>query len=210
MSTPLRLTALLTLVTLLCFGMDWRIQRAGEWLPQFPEQFGQWGSKDAPLGEGELAALGNPKNLSRTYTNPFGETVQVTILTASSVLAFHDPRFCSVGSGYAITGNAKLPIAGPGTDVTAMALENHGQHALLLYWCQTGDGDVYTGGAMSGSFAERYLTRQYRFRSVVAARPLCIVHLSAPVMVDDPMGQQAKRNLMEFAQTIYHSLRSAR
>ena len=210
MSAPLRLTIVLTLAALLCFGMDWRIERAGDWLPDFPAQFGQWTSQETPLSKDQLAALGNPKYLSRTYTNAFGETVQVTILTASSVLAFHDPRYCSVGSGYAVTGTAKLPIAGPGTEVTAMALEKDGQRALLLYWCQTGDGAVYTGGAMSGSFAERYLTRQYRFRSVAAGRPLCVVHLSAPVMVDDPLGQQAKRNLMEFAQTIYHSLKPAK
>lgn len=198
---------LLLPVGLFCVYMDQRLKRAGDWLPTMPESFGVWTSTPQKIKEDELAILGHPKYVMRDYTSAFGEHVSMTVVAANSVDAYHDPRVCSVGSGFDVTAERGVELAGKGSTVRAMILKRGDYRVLMYYWLQNSDGTVETEGSMSRDLTARIQCYRFVFNTVAAGRETCLVRVSALIPPSDTQGVQTRRNVTELSRAIYTSLK---
>ena len=174
MKPPAFATKLLLFVgitTLLALFMNFRLSHAGDWLPELPDQIaeGGWRSYNEPIPNTVLELLGNPRGSGRTYINPYGEWASVSVITAASFEAFHDPTICSVGQGYFLKAEAR-PLLGDfkGTAARVMLMRNPDRNlqALEYYWLQNDDGSTETAKRM-GNYKDILARTQTGLDSVI-------------------------------------------
>jgi EpsI family protein len=205
--TPyVRLMVVFLVLAIACIFIDYRLQKAGDWLPAIPETIGYWTSTARPLQEEELTILGRPKYLSREYTSPVGDPVQVIILAANSMDAYHDPRSCSLGLGYALTAEKVKPLQGAG-NVRAMVFRNGDKRVIMYYWLQDREGGLSPEGAIRYDLGARLASIRSVLNTAATGRQTCIVRVHAPVSDTDPRGARARRNVEAIALEICKAMR---
>ncbi len=205
----LRLFALLAATLLLALFTSYRMSRAGDWLPPIPFNLdaGGWTGREAPLNASTLGILDNPKSEGRIYQNPFGEWVSVSVISAESFEAYHEPTVCSAGYGFFLRAESRPVIGRPGTHVRAMMLKNDrsGTRILMYYWLQNKDGSTDTEKRM-GNY--RDLAARFRTGMGAVARGdrTCLVRVFAIVPPGDVNGAQTHRNVWQIARAVYQTM----
>jgi hypothetical protein len=197
-----RISLLFTIIGLSCLWIQSRQRPAIKWLPPLAAKIGFWTGEEAPLRDLDLAALGRPAVLSRDYTNPFGETVHVVLISANSIEAYHDPTVCSVGAGYTTTAERTVTPIDTVLKIRAAVLQSEEHRAMLYYWCQNRDGTSLTEGTVNGDLWQRISPKGFAYQRLFKGGVACIVQISAIVQEGDPYGAQARRNMTEFVRFI--------
>ena len=202
-----------------------RMTEAGTWLLSLPARVPMagvvvsggkvaappvWESDPLPIAPGSLAILGNPQASARLYRSPLGETVSVSVLSAGSFDAYHEPAVCVLGSGYAVSAERLLPLRAPSApgetepeQMRAIVFHNTRLHSrvLMLFWLQDKSGQTRTDRLM-GSYRDAQARLQTGLQTLFTARQTCIVRVVVP-LTDEDNGAQARRNACEIARAVY-------
>jgi EpsI family protein len=102
-----------------------------------PLSFGAWHGQDNPDEAQPLDDKFNFINtlISRTYTGPQGETLDLMILDAGN---FHNPKICMGGAGYIARDLPDLgvtfPVEGKKRDFTEVYFTKDNEGDLVIYW----------------------------------------------------------------------------
>jgi EpsI family protein len=203
----LKLTALFVAAAAVSIFMDVRLKHAGDWMPAIPADIGVWSSRERPLSRAELETLGNPKYVSRDYSNPAGDVVSMSVLAASSMNTYHDPRSCSLGNGYTLTGERIITLPGTPIRVRAMVLRNGDTRAIMYYWLQNSDGTSNTEGAIRHDIMARLSSVRTIFSTVALGRRTCVIRVFTLVRPTDDFAIRARRNVAYISREIYKALR---
>lgn len=99
----------------------------------FPRQVGPWRSgPDRPIAEMTHRMLPSASMIDRVYTDPEGRTVNLVLVSATSVADVHDPDLCFPGHGWTLE-HIDTTFVGDRTVRRDRAVQEG--HALsLLYW----------------------------------------------------------------------------
>lgn len=208
--SSLRLAGIIAVTAFFGLFMNYRMARAGDWLPSLPFKIGvdEWSGTDAPLPESMIEGLGNPKTEGRIYGNPFGEVVIVNIVAANSFNAYHEPTVCSAAYGFYLKAEKKLAFSGKNTPVRAMMMRNDnlGARIIMYYWMQHRDGSTDIDRRM-GNYRDIAARLRTGVMATVQGRQTCLVRVYAEVPQDDLNGAQTHRNVSGIAHTLYKTMR---
>ncbi len=220
-----QLAALFFALGLLGVWQQNRMTQAGTWLLPLPARIPMagvvshdngfappfWESDLSPIDPNSLAILGNPQASARTYGSPLGETVSVSVLSAGSFDAYHEPAVCVLGSGYAVSAERLLPLRAPLSasddeaeeQMRAIVFHNTRlrSRVLMLYWLQDRSGQTRTDRLM-GSYRDAQARLQTGLQTLFTTRQTCIVRVVVPITGEDD-GAQARRNACEIARAVY-------
>ncbi|MGC8667774.1 MAG: exosortase C-terminal domain/associated protein EpsI [Chthonomonadales bacterium] len=205
----IKLSALFAAAAAVSIFMDVRLQHAGDWMPSIPAELGVWSAREKQLSRMELETLGYPKYVARDYSNPAGDVVSMSVLAASSMNTYHDPRSCSLGNGYTLTGERIITLPGTPIRVRAMVLRNGDTRAIMYYWLQNSDGTSNTEGAIRHDILARLASVRTIFSTVALGRKTCVIRVFTLVKPSDDFAIRARRNVAFISREIYKALRSA-
>ena len=172
-----------------------------------PERF-YWESQASPIAQNSLLILGGPRADARTYRSPFGETVSVSVVSAGSFDAYHEPAVCLLGSGWVASAEREMPIfpnASPNAaPMRAMIFRNDTLHSriLMLYWLQDKTGETRTDRLM-GTYRDWQARLQTGLQTLCSNRQTCIVRVIVPLDAAQAASFQARRNAEEIARAVY-------
>jgi len=186
---------------------SYRFVHAGQWLPPMPDSVDQWTGVEAPLPQNTLAILGNPMAAGRDYTNPFGEIVRASLVSAGPFENYHDPTVCVTGGGFTLSAKKTFHIDGPGSGECRAMVFRHGDYRIIMYyWQQNRDGSTSPEARM-GNYRDILARLQTGYGAVVQGHQTVLVRIYASIGEDDADGVQAQRNIDDIARAIYHSLK---
>jgi Protein of unknown function (DUF3485). len=200
--------ALIAVAGLLGSFSTYRFARAGKWLPPAPDNLAGWSVKDTPFTDSILSQLGYPQALGREYTNPFGETVYWTLVTAGPFENYHDPTVCVPGNGFTLTAKKEFYLDGPGgARVRAMIFKHTtGARMLMYYWTQNRDGSTATEARM-GNYRDITARFQTGYGAVVKGNQTVIARIYTIIPPEDPDGAIAQRNVTEISRATYRLMK---
>lgn len=210
MKPYLTLTAIFSVTAALALTMDRRIARAGEWLPPVAQKMGNWTARETPMDKNTLAILGRPRTLARAYANGKGATVNMSVIAANGLDAYHEPAICAAGSGFQKVDEQTVPVGGVGTytDIRMMAFRRGPQRVVMCYWTQTRDGKIESDQSfMQTQGLDRLSARRPTWAALFAGRQTCVMHVYEVIPPADKTGQAACRHVLEISRGIYDSLR---
>lgn len=199
-------------------GMQAQMNYAGQWLLPLPNQIQMtgtgntstwfWEGRVEQIAPNSLDILGNPRADARTYQNPLGETVSVSVVSAGSFDAYHEPSVCLLGQGYYVTAERILALDtahGGGNNVrTSVFRGPSGARFLMLYWLQNRSGTTSTDRLM-GVYRDMGARLRAGWRAVGQREQTCIVRVVAAVENDDYLAVQARRNTWEIARAVHQT-----
>ncbi|MES2459504.1 MAG: exosortase-associated EpsI family protein [Armatimonadota bacterium] len=212
----LKIGALVSATALFGVFASYRFAHAGQWLPALPDKVGTWEMTEAPLPASTLELLGNPKATGSNYSNPFGEVVQASLVSAGPFENYHDPTVCVTGGGFNLTAKKTFRIDGPGSGLMrAMIFRNGNFRIHMYYWQQNRDGSTSPEARM-GNYRDIGSRLQTGYGAVINGNQTVLVRIFTTIepedpngFQNDPNGVQAQKNLDEVAKAIYRSLRKS-
>lgn len=207
--------AMITLCCLLALFINYRMGKAGEWIPAPPQEVSQgiWQAVDAPIPESTLKGLGDPKAEGRLYNNPFGDPpVNVSIIAGDSFEAYHEPTVCTAAFGFFLKAERELNIDGPNSKIRAMLMRNDTQgetpvRIIMYYWMQHNDGSTDTDRRM-GNYRDIAARFKTGLNAAVFGRKTCLVRVFAVVPPADINGEQTHRNIRNISRAIYQRMKA--
>ena len=119
-----------------------------EQLNAIPETIGQWQGTDLGQSDEKVKKIsGAVGELMRTYRNPAGEEVRVSIICARQRdIFYHTPERCYPAAGFDMQGEPQQEVFEIGNTTAEffttsfLKSEPTGTHAERGYWSWTGDG----------------------------------------------------------------------
>ena len=119
-----------------------------EQLNAIPETIGQWQGEDLGQSDEKVKKIsGAVGELMRTYRNPAGEEVRVSIICARQRdIFYHTPERCYPAAGFDMQGEPQQEVFEIGNTTAEffttsfLKSEPTGTHAERGYWSWTGDG----------------------------------------------------------------------
>ena len=150
-----------------------------EQLKEVPLDFGEWKGKDAEASDEKILKIaGAAGELVRTYTNPAGEQVRVSIICARlRDVFYHTPDRCYPAAGFEMQGEPVREVFDiNGTEAQFFTTsffksEPTGSHAERGYWSWSADGTWLAPSNEKLTFAgKRALYKLYVFGNVPTSK----------------------------------------
>ncbi|MBI3946948.1 MAG: EpsI family protein [Armatimonadetes bacterium] len=114
--------------------------------PPAPMALGPWRGRDIPIDPREAQFLPRTEIMMRYYqrpSDPDGRAVQLTVVAARDVSAFHNPDSCFRGGGWSLVRKQRqsVPVRAEGEPLLAerLLVERDDQPMVVLYWYATMD-----------------------------------------------------------------------
>jgi EpsI family protein len=148
-----------------------------EQLNAIPETIGQWQGEDLGQSNEKVKKIsGAVGELMRTYRNPAGEEVRVSIICARQRdIFYHTPERCYPAAGFDMQGEPQQEVFEIGNTTAEffttsfLKSEPTGTHAERGYWSWTGDGKWIAPRNPKLEFAgHRALYKLYVFATIPA------------------------------------------
>ncbi|NLC57533.1 MAG: EpsI family protein [Armatimonadetes bacterium] len=140
------ITAALTALLLGLYATDRAVLRAkrnaaAAGLPAVPLRVGPWQGRDIPVSTEEAALLPRSRVLMRRYLPPgapAGRAVDLAVVSATDLSAFHNPESCYRASGWAVVRkqqeSLRLHPDRPPLAAESLLVERGGYRLYVLYW----------------------------------------------------------------------------
>jgi EpsI family protein len=148
-----------------------------EQLNAIPETIGQWQGTDLGQSDEKVKKIsGAVGELMRTYRNPAGDEVRVSIICARQRdIFYHTPERCYPAAGFDMQGEPQQEVLEIGNTTAEffttsfLKSEPTGTHAERGYWSWTGDGKWIAPRNPKLEFAgHRALYKLYVFATIPA------------------------------------------
>lgn len=129
-------------------------------LESFPHELGDWTGVDKPIDEDTRKVLGHGEFLSRNYSDPQKQDVDLFIAyfpTQRSNETPHSPQHCLPGAGFIPLENKRVMLSMPGHapfPANRYIVTKNGQPWIVLYWFWAHDR-----GVASEYWAKYFLVR---------------------------------------------------
>lgn len=129
-------------------------------LESFPHQLGDWTGIDKEISKDTLQVLGHGEFLSRDYSDPQNETIDLFIAYFPSQRSNetpHSPQHCLPGAGFIPLENKRVMLSMPGHapfPVNRYVISKGGVRSIVIYWFWAHDR-----GVASEYWAKYYLVK---------------------------------------------------
>ena len=133
----------------------------------------------------------------------------VTVITAGSFDAYHEPAVCMSGQGYQVAREQLVPLAGPGTAVRALDLASDSHRIYLYHWLQDRKTGAADTGRRMGAYRDALSRLQTAFAALTQGRQTCIVRVMALVPSNDPSPERTRKQVHAVARAVYGKIRES-
>lgn len=115
----------------------------------FPRKIGEWTAGPDIVADTEVQQkLPTATLVTRVYTNPTGESVELLLLTAGRREDFHNPNECFPGHGWELSNKQKTSLEGQAVN-TMLAVRESAQSEVWYWWAGELDFAQQASGTMS-------------------------------------------------------------